>query len=103
MNIFKMPEEIAEVIKTFWNKYLLGEASKGTVINDADILILERDISRGTLNYNSLFCYSSKKYGTTEQDRLDFWIRVIRGDYNLYFEKFPKHQSIEVDGQIFMI
>jgi len=103
MSSFKMPEEIADAIKIFWSEYLIPGRKNYPLINDNDILVLETSIIKGFYDYSHLFHASPVEYGLTEDERLDFWIKVIRGDYNLYFQKFSKHQSIEVDGQLFIL
>lgn len=104
MSIFKMPEEIANTIKIFWSKYLLPEKkSNYIIINDKDIFLMESAVLEGSYSYNNLFYFSPEEYGLTENERLDFWIKVIQGNYSLFFQKFLKYHPTEVDGQIFMI
>lgn len=47
---------------------------------------------------------TDKKYGETEAERTLFWSRVvIDHNYELFMEKFPETQKVEVNNEIFMI
>lgn len=57
-------------------------------------------------NLVPLFSYHSTnpKYGDAVSDRVFFWSNVLHGKrFDLFFEKFPKMQSVEQDGIKFII
>lgn len=57
-------------------------------------------------NLVPLFSYynTNPKYGDTVLDKRFFWKNVLQGKrFDLFFEKFPKMQSVEQDGVKFII
>ncbi len=99
----KMPEEIAEAVKQIWIKYLHPWNAGGIIIVEEDLLSMENGVMDGVSSYNPIFRKSDNIYGRTEDDRLKFWVNVISGDYELFFDKFPKFETIEINNQKYVI
>lgn len=54
--------------------------------------------------YNFSFSRSEEKYGKTEEDRVVFWWEVlVKREYQVFFNKFPKQTEYVVDGQKFIL
>lgn len=50
------------------------------------------------------FRHSNDKYGESEEDRIIFWQNVLHcKQFSLFFEKFPKTQLVEHNGEKFML
>lgn len=54
-------------------------------------------------NYDPVFAESDKKFGETEVDRIRFWAKVIRGDFQHYYDTLNPGQEMVVEGQKFII
>lgn len=96
-----IPNEIAEKFLKMWVSYVkekypeadIRNMSKENVYNLQKHTKLRR---RGFLNVIKGVCDHAN------QDSY-FWKRILLGNYDLYFEKFPSAQKIEINNEIYMI
>lgn len=96
-----IPEEIREALKNLWSDYVSG-VWKMKISNDQiDKLII--DTRANSTVYYVLFERSTDAFGKTEIEKTKTWIDIIKGNYSLYFDKFPNYETIELDGQKFMV
>ena len=101
----KMPNEIVEELQEIWKNFLKESypnvEQKNLIVDVEDIKIMERDYLEGGSDYNQVLESSSEKYGRTAEEKIEFWIKVFKGQYNLFFEL--KKTTVIVDGQTFII
>lgn len=98
----KIPQEIIESFAIEWDNHLIrqnGYLSAKT--QRFHIEIVQKHLSSGI--YNALFEDTDIKFGATIEERSSFWKTVFSGNYDKFFEKFPKTQKVQVNNEIFMI
>lgn len=98
----RIPEEIVEVFAQEWDTDIRGRNGYLHAKTERfHIEMIQAHLS--TDIYKRLFESTDVKFGETKEKRVEFWRTVFSGNYNKFFEKFPRTQKVEVNNEIFMI
>ena len=98
----KIPQEIVEVFAQEWDNKIIRDMGYLTSKTERfHIEVIQKHLSSSV--YTILFRDTDIKFGETAEERASFWKTVFSGDYDKFFEKFPKTQKVKVNNEIFMI
>lgn len=101
----KMPKEIATHLKKVWLKVI---RIKFRSLSFEDDYIDDRDVENAenvAMQYPNDNPYKIMLTQLSREDGQlpDFWERIVKGEYSLFFETFPPQIKIEEAGETFMI